>query len=64
VGSFQYTLWVKRRAAQRRDGRGTSLGNTLQPVGTLIVSAAVVVNHSLTSAMLSQYSLAADAAVP
>jgi hypothetical protein len=54
-------MLVNRQAAQRRDGRGTSLGKTLQPVGTVTVSPVAVVNHVLTSAMLSQYSRAEDA---
>jgi hypothetical protein len=44
-------MLVNRQAAQRRDGRGTSLGKTLQPVGTVTVSPVAVVNHVLTSAM-------------
>jgi hypothetical protein len=35
-------------------GSGDLCGNTTQPVGTEIVSATAVVNHSLTSPMLSQ----------
>ena len=35
AGWFQYTVLVKRRSAQRRDGRGTSLGKTLHPAGTV-----------------------------
>jgi hypothetical protein len=44
----------KRRCAQRREGRGTSAGKTLAPVGTAIWSSTSLVNHWLTVAMLSQ----------
>jgi hypothetical protein len=44
---------TKRRAAQRREGRGTSFGSTLHPVGTSMTSLVAVVGHWLTSAMLS-----------
>jgi hypothetical protein len=35
-------------SAQRREGRGTSAGNTLQPVGTVIVSSFAEVNQLAT----------------
>src|SRR5579863_5345420 len=57
-------MLVKRRSAWRREGRGTSLGKMLHPAGTVTVSLAAVVNHSVTWAMLSQYSRADDAPVP
>lgn len=57
-------MLVKRRCAQRREGRGTSLGKTLHPAGTAIVSLVAAVNHSVTWAMLSQYSRAEEAPVP
>ena len=67
-GSLQCTMFVNRRAAQRREGRGTSRGNTVHPVGTSIVDptipAASGANHRATSAMLSQYSRVEETAVP
>ena len=51
---------ANRRCAQRREGRGTSFGKTLHPAGTVMVSLAATVNHSVTWAMLSQYSRADD----
>ena len=62
-GSFQYTMLVKRRWAQRREGRGTSLGKMLHPAATAMVSPVAVVNQSVTWAMLSQYSRAEEAPV-
>jgi len=56
-------MLVNLRSAQRREGRGTSAGNTLQPVGTAIVPAVAEVNQADTSSMLSQYRRAEDAAV-
>ena len=56
-------MFVNRRSAQRRDGGGTSAGNTLHPVGTEIVSVGAAVNQADTSSMLSQYSRAEEAAV-
>ena len=38
VGSFQYTMFGKRLAAHRRDGRGFSFGKIEHPVGTVTVS--------------------------
>jgi hypothetical protein len=55
---------VYRRAAQRREGWGFSLGNTVQPVGTSTVSVTAAVNHSETWAKLSQYRRADEAPVP
>ena len=46
-------MLAKRRWAQRREGRGTSLGKMLQPAGTVMMSLAAVVNHLVTWAMLS-----------
>src|SRR5262249_32030651 len=63
AGWFQCTMLAKRRCAQRREGRGTSLGKMLHPAGTVTVSLAAVVNQPVTWAMLSQYSRAEDAAV-
>ena len=56
--------WQSAAAAQRREGRGTSFGKMLHPAGTVIVSPAAVVNHSVTWAMLSQYRRAEEAPVP
>ena len=47
-GWFQCTMLVKRRWAQRREGRGTSLGKILHPAGTVMLSLAAVVNQSVT----------------
>ena len=44
-GSSQWTMLAKRRSASRREGRGTSCGNTVQPVGTSILSLTESVNH-------------------
>jgi hypothetical protein len=45
-------------------GPGHFLRDTLHPAGTVMVSLVATVNHSVTWAMLSQYSRADDAAVP
>src|ERR1700750_3256969 len=52
------------RSAQRREGGGTSAGNTVDPVGTETVASGPAVNHFDTSSRLSQYSRAEEAAVP
>ena len=57
-------MLANRRCAQRQEGRGTSRGKILQPAGTVTTSPAAVVNHWVTSAMLSQYSRAEDAPLP
>lgn len=62
--SFQYRMSVKRRSAQRRDGRGVSRGKIEQPVGTVMVSTVDSANQLDTSAKLSQYSRADEAPVP
>jgi hypothetical protein len=45
---------VKRRSAQRREGRGFSFGKIEQPAGTPTTSAPGRVNSSRTIPMLSQ----------
>src|ERR1700722_20284750 len=57
-------MLVKRGSAWRGGGRGASLGKTLHAAGTVTASLAAVVNHSVTWAMLCQYSRAEDAPVP
>src|SRR6266498_3024099 len=53
-----------RLAAQRRDGRCSSLGKIEQPVGTATVSLVGPEIHLFTCLMLSQYRRAEDAPVP
>jgi len=55
---------VKRRSAQRREVRCSSLGKIEQPVGTSTVSPTERVMISDTCRMLSQYRRAAEAPVP
>jgi len=62
-GSFQYRMSVKRRRAQRREGRWSSFGKTEQPTGTETVSLTVPEIHSLTCRILSQYRRAEEAPV-
>src|SRR5689334_8165630 len=62
-GSLQYRMSVKRRSAQRREGRGVSL-KTGAPNGVSTVSVCAPVNQSLTVAKLSQYSRVDEAPVP
>ena len=54
LGSPQCRMSTYRLAAQRREGRGTSLGKMVQPVGAVTTSVVAAVNHEDTSRMLSQ----------
>ena len=40
------------------------MGKTLHPAGTVTTSRVALVNHSVTSVMLSQYSRAEEAPLP
>src|SRR5450755_2360281 len=51
---------VKRRAAQRLEGRGMSLGNIEHPVGTETVSSVPSLNQVEICLKLSQYSRAEE----
>jgi hypothetical protein len=62
-GSPQWTIDGNRGSAHRRKGLGISCGKTVHPVGTVMRSPPGLVNQAITSAMLSQYNRADEAAV-